>query len=264
MVTSQNGWVAGSKAVCNIKPLMVGKINAAAPGVAHHDHAAMVLAYVAWQFHHRVERLHQGWNWGWFYRAVRGALDLSNHASGTAIDLNAPYHPLGTDPGAHFSQKQIDTIHDILAELDNVVRWGGDYQGRKDPMHFELNASVASVNAVGQRIYDNGGIKVKLLDRIKPKPKPKPKDVVRGAPGSGVINVLAVVPDNQAPGDIRQLQHVLNLWYPHDAIDEDGVYGPATDALFDYAREALGLGGTVADVDVRRRTLRKLGFKTTN
>jgi len=74
---------------------------------------------------------------GHAYREISGSTTLSNHASGTAIDLNAPRHPLGAS--GTFSSTQVSRIRSILTYCDGVVRWGGDYATRKDEMHFEIS-----------------------------------------------------------------------------------------------------------------------------
>ena len=70
------------------------------------------------------------------YRSIRGATStLSNHSSGTAIDINAADHPLGAEgtvPSNMHSK--------IGAKARSLgLKWGGDYNGRKDEMHFEVN-----------------------------------------------------------------------------------------------------------------------------
>ena len=89
-------------------------------------------------------------DWGYAARPVRGGSDTSNHASGTAVDVNATRHPLGVL--GTFTRKQVAVIHEILASVVNVVRWGGDYQGRKDEMHFEINAGRGAVEAVAAQL----------------------------------------------------------------------------------------------------------------
>ena len=96
-----------------------------------------ILRYVANRFDREVENLRSGWCWGWAYRRIRNGSQYSNHASGTAIDVNAPEHPLGV--AGTFSAAQVRKIRAILAACDGVVRWGGNYSGRKDEMHFEIN-----------------------------------------------------------------------------------------------------------------------------
>jgi len=153
MATSQNGWPAGpDKRALGVNGAW-SVMGASFPGGVVGGPAGDVLAYVAEQFHRRVEALVDGWCWGWAYRDVRGTTGLSNHASGTAIDVNAPRHPLGSV--GTFSSGQVATIHAILAEVGGTVRWGGDYLGRKDEMHFEINAdyhavAIAAVNLGAQ------------------------------------------------------------------------------------------------------------------
>jgi hypothetical protein len=78
-------------------------------------------------------------DWGYAERPIRGSATISNHASGTAIDLNATRWALGSNPTVNLSGAQIDTVRRIVGATGGVVRWGGDYTGRKDPMHFEIN-----------------------------------------------------------------------------------------------------------------------------
>jgi hypothetical protein len=78
-------------------------------------------------------------DWGYAERPIRGSATISNHASGTAIDLNATRWALGSQPSVNLNGAQIDTVRRIVGATGGVVRWGGDYTGRKDPMHFEIN-----------------------------------------------------------------------------------------------------------------------------
>jgi hypothetical protein len=89
-------------------------------------------------------------DWGYAERPIRGSTTtLSNHASGTAFDFNATQHPLGTR--GNWSTAEKNKINALLKSLGNVVRWGENYSGRKDPMHFEINvrptaAGMAAIN----------------------------------------------------------------------------------------------------------------------
>jgi hypothetical protein len=89
-------------------------------------------------------------DWGYAERPIRGSTTtLSNHASGTAFDYNATQHPLGTTGNWSYAEKS--KINAKLKQLGNVVRWGENYSGRKDPMHFEINvrptaAGLAAIN----------------------------------------------------------------------------------------------------------------------
>jgi hypothetical protein len=133
--TSQNGWSAGSSSVVPLSTLSVGA--ATFPAGVRRGDVHVVLGYVARRFDREVEALVKGWCWGHSYRVISGSTSLSNHSSGTAIDLNAPRHPLGRS--GTFSATQRSHIRSILNSCNGVVRWGGDYSGRKDEMHFEIN-----------------------------------------------------------------------------------------------------------------------------
>lgn len=64
-------------------------------------------------------------------RLVRGSkTNWSNHAFGAAIDINAEENGLNT-------AGNIPPVL-IAAFKSEGARWGGDYSGRKDPMHFEF------------------------------------------------------------------------------------------------------------------------------
>jgi len=76
---------------------------------------------------------------------VRGSTDtLSNHSSGTAIDLNATQHPLGKV--GTFPDEKIPMIRALAKKYG--LKWGGDYRNRKDEMHFEIELSEAKVAAL--------------------------------------------------------------------------------------------------------------------
>jgi hypothetical protein len=149
MTNSQNGWSANSNpsAIGIVKPSVAG---ADFPNGVRGGDVETVLMYVATQFHRTVESLHDGWCWGYFYKQIQGSSSLSNHASGTAIDLNAPNHPMGKS--GTFSVAQRNAIRNILHACEGVVRWGGDYSGRKDEMHFEIVGNAGSVARVASKL----------------------------------------------------------------------------------------------------------------
>lgn len=148
VTVSQNGWTVdtsgSSQDTADIYP------GIAVPNGVRKGDVAVVFRYLARRFHAEVEPLHPGWCWGWFVKVVAGGTDISNHSSGTAIDLNAPDHPLGAVNT--FSAAQQTAIHKILKDLDGIVRWGGDYTGRHDDMHFEIIKPAAAVKVVADRI----------------------------------------------------------------------------------------------------------------
>lgn len=71
------------------------------------------------------------------YRLIRGsATNLSNHSWGIAIDLAPSLNELGDvrfgDEPNEFPLGVVKCFADVGA------RWGGNYHGRRDPMHFEF------------------------------------------------------------------------------------------------------------------------------
>lgn len=62
-------------------------------------------------------------------RAVRGSPNMSTHAYGLGIDLNAAENPLGSN-ATTFSKQFVDCF------IKHGFDWGGNFFNRKDPMHF--------------------------------------------------------------------------------------------------------------------------------
>jgi hypothetical protein len=77
---------------------------------------------------------------------VNNPSQLSCHASGTAIDWNAPDHPNGSS--GTFSNAQVTTIYTILAEVEGAVAWLESY----DEMHFEICVSASTLAGVAARL----------------------------------------------------------------------------------------------------------------
>ncbi|WP_370942594.1 peptidoglycan-binding protein [Amycolatopsis sp. cg5] len=172
--------------------------------------AGDVLMYVLGEFDKRVEDLDaDADDWGYANRPIVGGTATSNHASATAVDANATRHPLAAR--GTFSGAQVAEIHRILSEVDNVVRWGGDYTGRKDEMHFEINAPYSRVAAVAARL--NGGT-------------PSPP-----SPGPGGH---ATVRRGSTGADVALVQRYLGL-------TADGVFGADTEAAVKRYQSAQGL-----------------------
>lgn len=147
MATSQNGWAVDSSGALQDRSAVDG---VTVPNGVRKGDVATVLHHLMGRFHREVERLIPGTCWGWFVKKIEGSSTISNHASGTAIDLNADRHPMGVRNT--FSTAQQAKIRAILADLDGVVRWGGDYTGRPDDMHFEIVKGAAAVRAVAAKI----------------------------------------------------------------------------------------------------------------
>lgn len=147
MAKSQNGFPASDK------PAEIGVRSFTVPGTQvslpiRADVAPRLLEMAQW-FHTNVEPLRKGECWGYGYRNIIGGTELSNHSSGTAIDLNAPSHPLGK-----FGTVPAGKRAAISAKAGELgLRWGGDYKGRVDEMHFEV---VKSNGQVGHPTIQRG------------------------------------------------------------------------------------------------------------
>lgn len=64
------------------------------------------------------------------YRLIRGSSEISNHSFAIAIDIAPTGNALGVTKGKM-------PAFAIKAFKDQGFKWGGDYKGRKDWMHFE-------------------------------------------------------------------------------------------------------------------------------
>ena len=106
----------------------------------------MLVGFAA-EFHNLIEPLDVGANddWGFNFRMVRGTTNkLSNHASGTALALNAAKHPLGQV--GTFEPGKVPMLRALAHKYG--LTWGGDYKGRKDEMHYEISINAVKVAAL--------------------------------------------------------------------------------------------------------------------
>ena len=149
MARSQNGYTAGNENLLTVIEVAGGKFRVRKGPVA------VIFQYLIQQFNDTVEPIKGPVldDWSYAYRNVKQGTSLSNHASGTAVDLNALQHPLGRV--GTFNSAQVRAIKRILDYLEGTIRWGGNYSGRKDEMHFEINANAARVTAVAEKIKDD-------------------------------------------------------------------------------------------------------------
>lgn len=119
---------------------------------------AQVLAYVVLRWHLEVEPLGLPGpkdEWGYNYRPNRNNPNtLSCHASGTAVDVNATRHPNGKR--RTLKPAQVKQLRRILADVDDVVRWGGDFS-TPDEMHLEICQPPAEVARVARRLAKQPG-----------------------------------------------------------------------------------------------------------
>jgi hypothetical protein len=143
--TSYNGYPASKDpAEIGIKSYLIKGTDRkvrAAESVGH------LLAAFASEFHNLIEPIDEGIfdDWGYAFRMVRGTTDkLSCHSSGTAIDLNATKHPLGKYDT--FSAEKVPMIRALSKKYG--LKWGGDFKGRPDEMHFEVTVNLKKAKAI--------------------------------------------------------------------------------------------------------------------
>lgn len=167
-------------------------------------------------------------------RKVRGsATKWSNHAYGAAIDINAEqngFNVAGNIP-----------LPMIAAFKSEGARWGGDYKGRKDPMHFEFCDSGEPQRSFEEWLATLGvpakpKSKVKLplpappemMDFVDPTPLMRPTPTVVEPP----VAKPAVVPPPAAEGvqgdpEIWNVQRRLKAMN-YNPGGMDGVWGGLT------------------------------------
>lgn len=210
MATSQNGWpvqTSGTSSNLVAIPKIMGRVRKGA--------VATIFTDLVSQYDKYVEDVDKGRDdWGYAYRPIRGkSRGYSNHASGTAIDINALIHPRGKR--GTFTAAQKAAVRRILARYDGVIRWGEDYTiGKVDGMHFEINANASRVNAVARKL-NKGDVPTTPIAPSKPKPAPKPV-----TPPTAVWNGISA-------SDAKSIQQYLTYTGDYKGY-LDGVYGQMT------------------------------------
>ena len=143
ILKSYNGWTASKdQAEIGIKSYAIPgtqlKIRCA-------EAVAPLIVGFCTEFNKLIEELDDGQldDWGYAFRDVRGVPGkLSNHASGTAVDLNARSHSLGKM--GTFPIEKVPMLRALAKKYG--LGWGGDYKNRADEQHFEVNISPKKVS----------------------------------------------------------------------------------------------------------------------
>lgn len=79
-------------------------------------------------------------------RAITGGVGYSLHAYGIALDLNWQTNPYGPTLVTDMPPAMVAAIKAIRTRSGAVVwRWGGDFAGNKDAMHYEVVASPQEI-----------------------------------------------------------------------------------------------------------------------
>lgn len=214
MAVSQNGWTVLFIAPAGTMRWITGRIRK--------GHVRTVFNYLCDRLN-EIETCRPEWSWGWAVRAVRGqTAGYSNHASATAIDYNAPAHPLGVEGTWTVAEKV--RINQILADMNGVVRWGENYAGRKDAMHFEINKGFLATMRLSRKIR-----KRKMPDQ-KPTWSPREAKAVH----FGRVQEQFLIASGAQEGEIRRLngvglvQRALNNVLTGPKVEVDGYVGKGT------------------------------------
>lgn len=133
-----DGW-AEANIVRVVIPQLVGIEGAPTDGSVRFHRAAAEQLQGLFQAWDDAGLLHLVETWGGSYvpRFIRGSRSvLSNHAFGTAFDINAAWNGLGAMPakaGMHGSVRELVPLAGKFGFF-----WGGHYTKRRDGMHFEV------------------------------------------------------------------------------------------------------------------------------
>ena len=149
MTQSANGWTASKvRAEIHIDSFPIRGTNIK---LTCNKAVAPLLVGLAAEFHELIEPIDEGSldDWGYCYREIRGSsTNLSNHSSGTAIDLNSTKHPLGKV--GTFPNEKVPMIRALAKKYGCI--WGGDFRSRKDEMHFEIALTPAKAAALIEKL----------------------------------------------------------------------------------------------------------------
>ena len=200
VATSYNGWPIGTPgSTIHVERYKISGTNFVLP--VRSGNVATVLMYVAARFHREVEPLQGGQLFGYDYRRnVNNPSVWSNHASGTAIDLNADLHPNTVTNS--FTAAKVAAVHRILTACNGVVYWGGDYTRTVDAMHFEINVDPQDprLPALAAKIWGAGRLGQVVTLRAR-------------------INSMFVTADNSGRSPLIAGRSAIGPWEQFDMVD---------------------------------------------
>jgi hypothetical protein len=161
--------------------------------------------------------------WGYSCRAISGSNNPSNHSWGLAVDINAPSNP--------YTSPLVTDMPNWMPDLWNGYgfRWGGDYSGSKDAMHYEFMESVSAAADYTNRARAAGLGGGSSTIPVPPQPIPTPED--DDMPRS----VITIYDSNMNPTGqaLDGPTGVVGLYNPdesaavHAVIDGDGMANQA-------------------------------------
>lgn len=132
---------------------------------------ATVLLYFVQRWDKEIENVDDPAGGCYNCRGIGGSGSLSNHASGTAVDINPTRHPQGQHPSLSLRSKVHAILNTVIGghRVGDILRWGGDYvHALPDGMHIEINAPLSAVTPLAAAIL--------AQHPPVPPPPPKPKE----------------------------------------------------------------------------------------
>lgn len=134
-ITITDGWVANNIVIIDV-PQLHGVTGTNGKISVHRLVAPRVQQiFSAWERAGLKDRV-LTWGGSWVPRFVRGSRTcLSNHAWGTAFDINVQWNMLGTQPALKGHRGSVRELVQIAHE--NGMCWGGHFHDRIDGMHFD-------------------------------------------------------------------------------------------------------------------------------
>lgn len=172
---------------------------------------------------------------GYVKRYISGTTKWSNHSWGLATDYNAATNPYSYNGGTDF---RIAETRELVKSLEGM-RWGHDYSGKKDAMHFEwigsreLAAQVTKKlqggTVVDSKAYSVGSTGPKVLElklRLK----------LLGYTGFSADDKF----DEHIKLVVKDFQR--SVFKTDDPKIVDGIVGKDTSKELEFASLKLGLG----------------------
>lgn len=249
---SYNGWAANSDPAAIGINTSFTVLGARFPGGIRSGSVETCFRYLITRLHNEVEPMMTDPNsgavgygcWGYSYRAnVNNPRTLSCHASGTAIDYNAPLHANGTSTGPFggggWTSTEYLKVRNILNEI-GVIRW----LTSNDPMHFEIQGTQAAVDLAAARLgRDN--IPGRPSTPSKPSPAPDP-----GVPAPPPVE------DDEMPRVFYVLGTDGTVWRTSDFVTRTAVENMdrLKDAVWNNQNLQIPGGGKAADLYVLNGT----------
>lgn len=214
MAVTRNGWdIIDDGSSDRLVPLqwITGKVR---KGDAH-----TILNDLGTKFN-KIEKITKAHSWGYAKRPVRGYADIpSEHSTGTAVDFNAPAHPIGKKNTFNIIKRA--RIRKLVKSYDGAVRWGGEW-ARPDDMHFELIGGAAKIKQVADKL---SGVDVKPVGTIKPVTPSKPAVTPPKALPKAVQTKLKAMKLTPDAAGVKAFQKQHGLWI-------DGKWEAKTEAKY--------------------------------